>query len=221
WKAQRDPNSTSTCPTLTGVVRRPFEYPQTYACMPAYIYIIEGFCATHGGRIALWALVVLCSERRESHAILMVAFPWVIAAACSVPPLFGWSRYIPKGMQCSCSFDYYTQTSGINKDSYVINMFFCHFTIPLVISFCNGNLFCSIQDAAETTQRAEREVTNMVIMMVNSFLLCWVPYSSIAVYFCRCMITTLSCRNLLDEEEGASTSVFSAQDVPSESIQTP
>jgi rhodopsin len=112
----------------------------------------------------------------------MVAFTWVIAAACSVPPLFGWSRYIPKGMQCSCSFDYYTQTSGINKDSYVINTFFCHFTIPLVISFCNGNLFCSIQDAAETTQRAEREVTNMVIMMVNSFLLCWVPYSSIAVY---------------------------------------
>uniref|UniRef100_A0A674E3J0 Rhodopsin n=1 Tax=Salmo trutta TaxID=8032 RepID=A0A674E3J0_SALTR len=182
-------------------------------------YIIEGFCATHGGQTALWFLV---------------------------------------GMQCSCSFDYYTQTSGINKNSYVINMFFCHFTIPLVISFCYGNLFCSIEEAVETTQRAEREVTNMVIMMVNSFLLCWVPYSSIAVYafthqgltfgplfmtvpaffaknsalsnphiyilmnkqFCHCMITTLFCRNLFDEEEGASTasSKTEASSVSSSSV---
>nr|AAP58347.1 RH1 opsin [Oncorhynchus nerka] len=167
---------------------------------------IEGFCATHGGEIALWSLVVLAIERwlvvckpisnfrfSETHAIIGVAFTWVMAAACSVPPLLGWSRYIPEGMQCSCGIDYYTRAPDINNESFVIHMFVVHFMIPLfIISFCYGNLLCAVKAAAaaqqesETTQRAEREVTRMVIMMVVSFLVCWVPYASVAWYiFCN------------------------------------
>uniref|UniRef100_A0A4W5JN45 Rhodopsin n=1 Tax=Hucho hucho TaxID=62062 RepID=A0A4W5JN45_9TELE len=167
---------------------------------------IEGFFATHGGEIALWSLVVLAIERwlvvckpisnfrfSETHAIMGVAFTWVMASACSVPPLLGWSRYIPEGMQCSCGIDYYTRAPGFNNESFVIYMFIVHFLIPLiVISFCYGNLLCAVKAAAaaqqesETTQRAEREVTRMVIMMVVSFLVCWVPYASVAWYiFCN------------------------------------
>ncbi|XP_070964326.1 rhodopsin [Oncorhynchus clarkii lewisi] len=167
---------------------------------------IEGFFATHGGEIALWSLVVLAIERwlvvckpisnfrfSETHAIMGVAFTWVMAAACSVPPLLGWSRYIPEGMQCSCGIDYYTRAPDINNESFVIYMFVVHFMIPLfIISFCYGNLLCAVKAAAaaqqesETTQRAEREVTRMVIMMVVSFLVCWVPYASVAWYiFCN------------------------------------
>lgn len=38
------------------------------------------------------------------------------------------------------------------------------------------------QQESETTQRAEREVTRMVIFMVISFLVCWVPYATVAWY---------------------------------------
>lgn len=38
------------------------------------------------------------------------------------------------------------------------------------------------QQESETTQRAEREVTRMVIVMIVSFLVCWVPYASVAWY---------------------------------------
>lgn len=38
------------------------------------------------------------------------------------------------------------------------------------------------QQESETTQRAEKEVTRMVIVMVISFLVCWVPYASVAWY---------------------------------------
>lgn len=57
------------------------------------------------GEIALWSLVVLAIERYvvvckpmsnfrfgENHAIMGVAFSWVMALACAAPPLFGWSR---------------------------------------------------------------------------------------------------------------------------------
>lgn len=38
------------------------------------------------------------------------------------------------------------------------------------------------QQESETTQRAEREVTRMVVVMVISFLVCWVPYATVAWY---------------------------------------
>uniref|UniRef100_A0AAQ5Y076 Rhodopsin n=1 Tax=Amphiprion ocellaris TaxID=80972 RepID=A0AAQ5Y076_AMPOC len=154
------------------------------------------------GEIGLWSLVVLAIERYivvckpmtnfrfgEKHAIAGLALTWVMALTCAAPPLLGWSRYIPEGMQCSCGIDYYTPKPEINNTSFVIYMFVLHFCIPLfIIFFCYSRLLCTVRAAAaqqqesETTQRAEREVTRMVIVMVISFLVCWVPYASVAWY---------------------------------------
>ncbi|MEQ2179228.1 hypothetical protein GOODEAATRI_022481, partial [Goodea atripinnis] len=92
---------------------------------------IEGFFATLGGEIALWSLVVLAVERyvvvckpmtnfrfEEKHAIAGLAFSWVMALTCAAPPLLGWSRYIPEGMQCSCGIDYYTPKPEIKNTSF-------------------------------------------------------------------------------------------------------
>lgn len=72
-----------------------------------------------------------------------------------------------------------TITPEVKNDYFVIYMFICHFTIPLVIiSF--GNLLCIVKEAtsaqqeSETPQEAGREVTCMDIMMVSSFMVCWV-----------------------------------------------
>ncbi|KAG7228118.1 hypothetical protein INR49_013401, partial [Caranx melampygus] len=134
---------------------------------------IEGFFATLGGEIALWSLVVLAIERYivvckpmtnfrfgEKHAIAGLGFTWIMALTCATPPLFGWSRFIPEGMQCSCGIDYYTPKPEINNTSFA----------------------AAQQQESETTQRAEREVTRMVIVMVISFLVCWVPYATVAWY---------------------------------------
>ncbi|KAM9828959.1 rhodopsin-like [Syngnathus typhle] len=163
---------------------------------------IEGFFATLGGEVALWSLVVLAIERYvvvckpmsnfrfgEKHAICGLASTWIMALTCAMPPLLGWSRYIPEGMQCSCGIDYYTPKPELNNASFVIYMFVLHFLIPLVIIFfCYGRLLCTVRAAAqqqqesESTQRAEKEVTRMVVVMVIAFLVCWVPYASVAWY---------------------------------------
>lgn len=163
---------------------------------------LEGLFATLGGEIALWSLVVLAFERwvvvckpfstfrfGQLHATSGVAFTWIMACSCAIPPLLGWSRYIPEGLQCSCGVDYYTLKPEIENESFVIYMFVVHFSIPLnIITFCYGRLLCAVKVAAaqqqesETTQRAEREVTRMVIVMVISFLICWLPYASVAWY---------------------------------------
>ncbi|KAJ7316949.1 hypothetical protein JRQ81_003111 [Phrynocephalus forsythii] len=138
---------------------------------------IEGFFATMGGEIALWSLVVLAVERyvvvckpmsnfrfSETHAMIGVGFTWIMALACSGPPLLGWSRYIPEGMQCSCGVDYYTPNPKTHNESFVLYMFLVHFVTPLtIIFFCYGRLVCVVRQAASqqqesaTTQKAEKE----------------------------------------------------------------
>ncbi|XP_041092024.1 green-sensitive opsin-like [Polyodon spathula] len=163
---------------------------------------LEGFMATLGGEVALWSLVVLAIERyivickpmgsfrfSGTHASIGIAFTWFMAFTCAAPPVFGWSRYIPEGMQCSCGPDYYTMNPHFNNASYVVYMFFVHFCIPVVIIFFSyGQLLCKVKEAAAaqqesaTTQKAEREVTRMVILMVIGFLMAWTPYASVAFW---------------------------------------
>ncbi|CAB1438030.1 unnamed protein product [Pleuronectes platessa] len=163
---------------------------------------LEGLLATLGGQVSLWSLVVLAVERyivickpmgsfkfTGSHAAAGVIFTWIMAFACATPPLFGWSRYIPEGMQCSCGPDYYTLAPGFNNESYVIYLFVVHFTAPVfTIFFTYGSLVLTVKAAAgqqqesESTQKAEREVTRMCFLMVIGFLVAWVPYATFAAW---------------------------------------
>nr|BBA85521.1 green opsin [Sardinops melanostictus] len=163
---------------------------------------VEGFMATLGGEVALWSLVVLAVERyivvckpmgsfkfSETHALAGIAFTWVMAMSCAAPPLVGWSRYIPEGLQCSCGPDYYTLNEKYNNESYVIYMFVVHFFLPvIIIVFTYGSLVCTVKAAAAaqqesaSTQKAEKEVTRMCVLMVVGFLVAWTPYATVAAW---------------------------------------
>ncbi|XP_031162516.1 green-sensitive opsin [Sander lucioperca] len=163
---------------------------------------IEGFMATLGGQVSLWSLVVLAVERyivvckpmgsfkfTATNAATGCAFTWIMASTCAVPPLVGWSRFIPEGIQVSCGPDYYTLAPGYNNESYVLYMFSCHFCVPVfIIFFSYGNLVWKVKAAAAqqqesvSTQKAEREVTRMCILMVLGFLTAWTPYASVAAW---------------------------------------
>ncbi|XP_025069457.1 blue-sensitive opsin-like [Alligator sinensis] len=107
----------------------------------------------------------------------------------ATPLLFGWSRFIPEGLQCSCGPDWYTTNNKWNNESYVLFLFCFCFGLPLAtIIFSYGRLLLTLravarqQEQSETTQRAEREVTRMVVTMVLGFLACWLPYASFALW---------------------------------------
>nr|AJD38849.1 short-wavelength sensitive opsin 2A alpha [Parablennius parvicornis] len=163
---------------------------------------IEGFMATLGGMVSLWSLAVVAFERwlvickplgnfafKPNHALACCLFTWVFALFASVPPLVGWSRYIPEGLQCSCGPDWYTSNNKYNNESYVIFLFCFCFAVPFTtIVFCYSQLLITLKLAAKaqaesaSTQKAEREVTRMVVVMVLGFLVCWLPYASFALW---------------------------------------
>ncbi|XP_070967635.1 opsin-1, short-wave-sensitive 2 [Oncorhynchus clarkii lewisi] len=173
-----------------------------YFIMGSVACQIEGFTATLGGMVSLWSLSVVAFERwlvickpvgnfqfKSTHAIIGCAVTWVFGLAASLPPLFGWSRYIPEGLQCSCGPDWYTTNNKYNNESYVMFLFFFCFGVPFsVIVFCYAQLLFMMKAAAAaqadsaSTQKAEKEVTKMVVVMVVGFLVCWMPYASFAVW---------------------------------------
>ncbi|XP_061077045.1 blue-sensitive opsin-like isoform X2 [Conger conger] len=163
---------------------------------------IEGFMATLGGMVSLWSLAVIAFERylvickpignfafKGPHAFTGCVITWVFALGAAGPPLFGWSRYIPEGLQCSCGPDWYTIGNKYNNESYVMFLFCFCFAVPFtMIVFCYGQLLFTLKSAARaqeqsaSTQKAEREVTKMVVVMVLGFLVCWLPYASFALW---------------------------------------
>ncbi|XP_033822049.1 blue-sensitive opsin-like [Periophthalmus magnuspinnatus] len=163
---------------------------------------IEGFLVTLGGMVSLWSLAVIAFERwlvickpmgnfifKPDHAVACCIFTWIIALVASAPPLCGWSRYIPEGLQCSCGPDWYTSNNKYNNESYVMFLFCFCFAVPLsCICFCYAQLLITMKMAAKaqaesaSTQKAEREVTRMVVVMVAGFLVCWLPYASFALW---------------------------------------
>ncbi|XP_051891212.1 pinopsin-like [Pristis pectinata] len=159
----------------------------------------EGFMVSLTGIVGLWSLAILAFERyivickpmgdfrfQQRHAVWGCLFTWLWSLVWTAPPLFGWCSYVPEGLRTSCGPNWYT--GGTNNNSYVVVLFVTCFMMPLsLIIFSYASLLVVLraiaqqQKDSQTTQRAEREVTRMVIAMVMAFLVCWLPYASFAM----------------------------------------
>nr|BAB79499.1 Cp-S opsin [Cynops pyrrhogaster] len=175
---------------------------QGYFIFGKFMCEMEAFLGSVSGLVTGWSLAFLAIERyivickpmgnfrfASKHALMIVLTTWVIGFSVSIGPLVGWSRYIPEGLQCSCGPDWYTVGTKYNSETYTWFLFIFCFIIPLsLICFCYSQLLGALravaaqQQESATTQKAEREVTRMVIVMVASFCVCYVPYAAMAMY---------------------------------------
>uniref|UniRef100_A0A8C8SF85 Opsin 1, short wave sensitive n=1 Tax=Pelusios castaneus TaxID=367368 RepID=A0A8C8SF85_9SAUR len=163
---------------------------------------MEAFTGSVGGLVTGWSLAFLAFERyivickpfgnfrfSSKHALMAVAATWVISISVSIPPFFGWSRFIAEGLQCSCGPDWYTVGTKYRSEYYTWFLFIFCFIVPFsLICFSYSQLLRALravaaqQQESATTQKAEREVSRMVVVMVGSFCVCWVPYAALAMY---------------------------------------
>ncbi|XP_059511418.1 pinopsin-like [Stegostoma tigrinum] len=159
----------------------------------------EGFMVSLTGIVGLWSLAILAFERyiiickpmgdfrfQQRHAVWGCVFTWTWSLLWTMPPLLGWCSYVPEGLRTSCGPNWYT--GGSSNNSYVVALFVTCFMMPLsLIIFSYVSLVVVLRAAAQqqkecqTTQRAEREVSRMVVAMVMAFLICWLPYTTFAL----------------------------------------
>uniref|UniRef100_A0A4W3K091 Pinopsin-like n=1 Tax=Callorhinchus milii TaxID=7868 RepID=A0A4W3K091_CALMI len=154
----------------------------------------EGFMVSLTGIVGLWSLAILAFERyivickpmgdfrfQQKHAVWGCLFTWLWSLFWTLPPLFGW---------CSYSFTPWLFVGTLVSNERIMIIIDTPYHIPRLThqSSAQGVSFVSValqvakqQKESETTQRAEREVTRMVVMMVGAFLVCWLPYTSFAM----------------------------------------
>ncbi|NXU12617.1 OPSUV protein, partial [Pardalotus punctatus] len=172
---------------------------QGYFIFGKHMCALEGFAGATGGLVTGWSLAFLAFERyivickpfgnfrfSSRHALLVVAATWVIGISVAIPPFLGWSRYVPEGLQCSCGPDWYTVGTKYKSEYYTWFLFiFCFMGTSSPgrpeVSPSPAQVAAQQQESA-TTQKAEREVSRMVVVMVGSFCLCYVPYAALAMY---------------------------------------
>ncbi|XP_022067904.1 opsin-1, short-wave-sensitive 1 [Acanthochromis polyacanthus] len=180
-----------------------------FASLKGYYFFGYTLCALEAavgsiaGLVTGWSLAVLSFERYlvickpfgafkfgTNHALGAVAFTWAIGVFCATPPFWGWSRYIPEGLGCSCGPDWYTHNEEYKTTSYVYFLLVTCFILPLtIIIFSYSQLLGALRAVAAqqaesvSTQKAEKEVSRMIIVMVGSFITCYGPYAITALYY--------------------------------------
>nr|AXP19164.1 type 1 short wavelength-sensitive opsin [Leptonycteris yerbabuenae] len=175
---------------------------QGYFIFGRHVCALEAFLGSTAGLVTGWSLAFLAFERyivickpfgsfrfSSRHALMVVLATWTIGIGVSIPPFFGWSRFIPEGLQCSCGPDWYTVGTKYRSEYYAWFLFIFCFIVPLsLICFSYSQLLGALravaaqQQESASTQKAEREVSRMVVVMVGSFCLCYVPYAALAMY---------------------------------------
>ncbi|XP_045711619.1 short-wave-sensitive opsin 1 [Phyllostomus hastatus] len=175
---------------------------QGYFIFGRRVCALEAFLGSAAGLVTGWSLAFLAFERyivickpfgsfrfSSRHALMVVLATWTIGIGVSIPPFFGWSRFIPEGLQCSCGPDWYTVGTKYRSEYYAWFLFIFCFIVPLaLICFSYSQLLGALravaaqQQESASTQKAEREVSRMVVVMVGSFCLCYVPYAALAMY---------------------------------------
>ncbi|KAM9077627.1 LOW QUALITY PROTEIN: short-wave-sensitive opsin 1 [Megaptera novaeangliae] len=173
-----------------------------YFVFGSHVCALEAFLGCTAGLVTGWSLAFLAFERyiiickpcgnfhfSSKHALTVVLATWTIGIGVSIPPFFGWSRFVPKGLQCSCGPDWYTVGTKYYSEYYTWSLFIFCYIVPLsLICFSYSQLLgvfravAAQQQESATTQKAEREVSHTVVMMVGSFCLCCTPYAALAMY---------------------------------------
>ncbi|KAM9292627.1 short-wave-sensitive opsin 1 [Morus bassanus] len=174
---------------------------QGYFVFGKNMCLLEGFVGVTGGLVMGWSLAFLAFERyvvickpfgnfhfSSKHALMVVVATWVISIGVAIPPFFGWSRYVPEGLQCSCGPDWYTVGTKY-KSEYYTWFLFIFFIVPLsLIIFFYSQTLSTLravavqQQESAVPQKEEQEVSRMVVVMVGCFCLCYVPYAALAMY---------------------------------------
>jgi len=175
---------------------------ELYACLGS----ITGLCS-------IWSLAFISFDRYNvivkgmsaapltiGKALGMILFCWLYAVGWSIPPFFGWGKYIPEGILNSCSFDYLSK--NFNLRSFGICIFIFDYVIPLliivlayvfivqaIIAHEKGmreqakkmNVSNLRSNTEANAQSAEMRIAKVAMTNVALWLICWTPYAAVVV----------------------------------------
>lgn len=144
--------------------------------------------------LAITRPFALMGQVSQGRTGIVLALVWFYAVGWSLPPFFGWSAYVPEGLQTSCSWDYMSFTPSVR--TYTILLFIFVFFTPLsIIAACYLAIFQAIRktqmevrrlNSSETHKildciKTEWKMAKVALLVIFLFVISWSPYSVVAL----------------------------------------
>ena len=162
--------------------------------------VATGTLVTTAGFVSITSLCVLSvcrfgsifrfgntSENVSSHgqAAKIILGIWLYSLGLSLPPLFGWGRYVPELSGLACAPDWHTEKKNV---AYVIYLLLFGFMLPTLVIISSSLLTCAEARVIPRRPAFKKNKRNfqLVLGMTVCYLVCWSPYAIL------CMIHNIS-----------------------------
>lgn len=169
---------------------------------------LYAFCGALFGIASMMTLTAIAADRcfaitrplvplgglSRGRVLAVLAGVWIYSLGWSLPPFFGWSAYVPEGLQTSCSWDYMSFTATVR--AYTILLFAFVFFVPLgLITGCYVAIFREVRRAGREVERlscvdtkkayerlrTEWRLAKVTLGVILLFVISWSPYSVVAL----------------------------------------
>ncbi|XP_075966936.1 parapinopsin-like [Anarhichas minor] len=185
---------------MTGGVLSVVNNAQGYFSLGRTGCVMEGFAVSLFGITSLCTVALIAVERmfvvckplgqitfQKKHAVGGIALSWFWSLSWNLPPLFGWGRYELEGVGTSCSPDWHNQDP--KNVSYILAYFAVCFAVPFALILASyTKLMWTLHQVSKmacleggAVAKGEMKVASMVVLMVLTFLISWLPYASLAM----------------------------------------
>nr|BAQ54857.1 opsin, long-wavelength sensitive type [Anax parthenope] len=159
------------------------------------------------GCTSIWTMVLISFDRYNvivkglaakpltiKKALLEITFVWIHALLWTLPPMFGWNRYVPEGNMTACGTDYLTR-DWFHKSYILVYSVFCYF-LPLGL-IIHSYFFivqavaahergmreqakkmnvASLRSAEAANTSAECKLAKVGLMIISLWTMAWTPY---------------------------------------------
>uniref|UniRef100_A0A8C5I236 Parapinopsin-like n=1 Tax=Gouania willdenowi TaxID=441366 RepID=A0A8C5I236_GOUWI len=160
--------------------------------------VMEGFAVSLFGITSLCTVALIALERmfvvckplgqisfQKKHAVGGITLSWFWSLTWNLPPLFGWGRYELEGVGTSCAPDWHN--TDPHNVSYILAYFAVCFAVPFAIIVASyAKLMWTLHQSQAlgggAVAKGEMKVASMVVLMVLTFLISWMPYASLAMF---------------------------------------
>ncbi|XP_037107393.1 parapinopsin-like [Syngnathus acus] len=185
---------------MTGGVLSVINNAQGYFSFGRTGCVMEGFAVSLFGITSLCTVALIAVERmfvickplgqmtfQKKHASRGIALAWLWSLMWNVPPLLGWGRYELEGVGTSCAPDWHSGEP--HHVSYILVYFAVCFALPFAIILMSySRLLWTLHQVSKlacleggAVAKAELSVASMVIIMVLTFLISWMPYAGLSM----------------------------------------
>ncbi|XP_061788752.2 parapinopsin b [Nerophis lumbriciformis] len=162
--------------------------------------VMEGFAVSLFGITSLCTVALIAVERmfvvckplghmtfQKKHALAAIALSWIWSLTWNVPPLLGWGRYELEGVGTSCAPDW--RNRDPHHMSYILVYFAVCFAVPFVVILVSySRLMWTLHQVSKlacleggAVAKKELKVASMVVLMVLTFLISWLPYAGLSM----------------------------------------